>query len=141
MTFEPLVGNKAIEEAAIQYVMSLETAAGRHPIDRRYSSDFPADIDSPPRVIEIKAVGKNQRGWFVPLEPRQYEAAIGDPNFYLYVVVNIRQGDPLQFRLKVFAAERLARLLRGAKRREYWELPIPVGEFDDAPGPDALADI
>jgi len=140
MTFEPLVGNRAIEAAAIDHVLTLERAAGRMPVDRRFDAGFPGDINSPPRVIEVKAVGKNQRGWFVPLEPAQYRAATTDPNFYLYVVDNIRQGDPEQFRLKVFAGEQLGRLLSGAKRGEYWELPVPVAEFDAAPGPEAVAD-
>ena len=83
-------------------------------------------------------MGRNQRGWFVPLEASQYAAAT-NPHFYLYVVDNVRQGDPLQFRLKVFSGERLARLLQQAKLREYWELPIPVREFDEAPGPEGVA--
>lgn len=138
MTFEPLVGNRAIEDAAIEYVMDLERRAGREPVDRRYEAAFAADIWSPPRTIEVKAVGKDQRGWFVPVETRQYEAARSDRDFYLYVVDNIRQGDPSAFRLKVFAGEQLQRLLEKAKKREYWEMPIPVAEFDSAPGPEAI---
>lgn len=138
MTFESLVGNKAIEDAAIAMVMQLERNAGRTPTDRRYEADFAGDISSPPRTIEVKAVGKDQRGWFVPLEARQYAAAVSDRNFWLYVVDNVRQGDPTAFRLKVFGGEQLARLLGAAKRREYYELPIPVGEFDSAPGIDGL---
>jgi hypothetical protein len=79
VTFEPLVGNRAIEDAAIQYVMELERLAGREPIDRRYEAAFAGDIYSAPRTIEVKAVGKDQRGWFVPIETRQYDAARGDP--------------------------------------------------------------
>ena len=45
---------------------------------------------STPCTIEIKAVGKDHRGWFVPIETRQYDAALADPNFHLYVVDNIR---------------------------------------------------
>jgi hypothetical protein len=139
MTFEPLVGNKSIEDAAIRYVMELERRAGREPVDRRHEASFAADISSPPRTIEVKAVGKDQRGWFVPLEARQHDAALADPQFYLYVVDNIRQADPSAFRLKVFAREQLQRLLQNAKKREYWEMPIPVAEFDSAPGPESVA--
>lgn len=138
MTFEPLVGNRVIEDAAIEYVKRLEQQAGRQPKDRRYDSSFPADILSPPRTIEVKAVGKDQRGWFVPIETRQYDAAASDPEFFLYVVDNIRQGDPKAFRLKVFGGEQLRRLLAKAKKREYWEMPIPVAEFDAAPGPESV---
>jgi len=132
------MGNKAIEDAAIEYVLRLEREAGREPVDRRYESAFAADIWSPPRTIEVKAVGKDQRGWFVPIESRQYEAAKADQAFFLYVVDNIRQGDPSAFRLKVFGGEQLQRLLEKAKKREYWEMPIPVREFDAAPGLDGL---
>jgi hypothetical protein len=39
-----LVGNKAIESAAIEWVMALERKAGREPRDARYERG-PADID------------------------------------------------------------------------------------------------
>lgn len=138
MTFERLIGNKPIEDAAITYVIDLERRAGREPIDRRYETAFAGDVWSPPRTIEVKAVGKDQRGWFVPIEPRQYDAARSDPHFYLYVVDKVRQGDPAAFRLKVFGGEQLKRLVAKAKRREYYEMPIPVAEFDSAPGPESV---
>jgi hypothetical protein len=138
MTFEPLVRNRAIEDAAMAYVMEIERQDGREPVDRRFDAAFAADISSPPRTIEVKAVGKDQRGWFVPIETRQYDAARSDPDFYLYVVDNIRQGDPSAFRLKVFGGDQLERLLAKAKKREYWEVPIPVAEFDAAPGREAV---
>src|ERR1022692_35459 len=53
-----LVGNKAIETAAIEWVMELERTAGRQPRDTRFAG-APADILSPPRVIEVKAFGKS----------------------------------------------------------------------------------
>ena len=58
----PLVGNKAIEDAAIKFVLDLERAAGRSPRDRRYEAAFAADIESLPWIIEVKAVGGSQRG-------------------------------------------------------------------------------
>jgi hypothetical protein len=33
---QPLIGNKAVEDAAIEFVLRLEREAGRSPIDRRY---------------------------------------------------------------------------------------------------------
>lgn len=136
--FERLVGNKAVETAAVLWVIELERAAGREPVDRRFEAAFPADIESPPRLIEVKAVGGNQRGWFVPLEVVQVEEARRNPTFYLYIVDNVAQGNPTGFRLKVFNGEQLARLLLRAKERRYFELPIPVAEFDSAPGRDTL---
>jgi hypothetical protein len=136
--FERLVGNKAIETAAVLWVIELERTAGREPVDRRFEASFPADIESPPRLIEVKAVGGNQRGWFVPLEVPQVDEARRNANFYLYVVDNVAQGDRAQFRLKVFGGDQLARLLSRAKERRYFEMPIPVAEFDSAPGPEAV---
>lgn len=135
----PLVGNKAIEQAAIKFVMDLERAAGRDPVDRRFVAAFAADIESPPRVIEVKAVGGSQRGWFLPLEVPQVLEARSNSKFYLYVVDNVRQGDPAKFGLKVFGGDRLERLLARAKERRYFEVPVPVAEYDDAPGREALA--
>lgn len=136
--FERVVGNKAIETAAVLWVMELERSAGREPVDRRFEAPFPADIESPPRLIEVKAVGGDQRGWFVPLEASQLEEARRNQNYHLYVVDNVAQGNPGEFRLKVFAGAQLARLLSGVKERRYFEMPIPVAEFDSAPGRDAV---
>lgn len=138
ITFERLTGNRNIETAAIQWVMGLERTTGRFPVDKRSDPRYPADIDSPPRVIEVKAVGADARGQDLPLEVAQIERAKVDPNFYLYVVDRIAQGNPASFRLKVFAGERLARLIDRVREQRYYELPMPVAEFDDAPGADAL---
>lgn len=136
----PLVGNKAIEDAAIRFVLDLERGVGRSPVDRRYEPAFAADIESAPRVIEVKAVGGSQRGWFLPLEERQVNAARTNPQFFVYIVDNVRQGDPAKFGLRVLGGERLARLLERAKERRYFEVPVPVAEYDGAPGREALVD-
>jgi hypothetical protein len=136
--FEPLVGNKAVEDAAIAFVVELEREHGREPIDRRYAASFPADLESPPRIIEVKAVGGSQRGWDLWLEAPQVAEAGRNPNFYLYVVENIRQGDPARFGLRVFGGDALSRLLGRAKERRYFVVPMPVAEYDSAPGLEAL---
>jgi hypothetical protein len=129
-----LRGNKAIEDAAIAYVMQREREAGREPIDTRYIG-APADIESPPRLIEVKAVGKlTGRGdGFMWLETRQVATARDNPDFYVYLVENVRQGDPAAFTLRVFGGEQLRRLLTRAKERRYFEVPLPVREYDSAP--------
>lgn len=134
----PLVGNQAIESAAIAFVMDLERAAGRDPIDRRYEATFAADIESLPRIIEVKAVGGSQRGWFLSLEVVQVEEARRNLNFYVYVVDNVRQGDPTKFGLRVLGRAPLARLLEKAEQHCYFEVPVPVAEYDSAPGREAL---
>lgn len=136
----PLSGNKAIEDTAIAFVLDLERPAGRSPVDRRYEKAFAADIESLPRIIEVKAVGGSQRGWFLPLEVPQVNEARTNPNFYVYVVDNVRQGNPTKFGLRVLGGERLGRLLEKAKERRYFEVPVPVAEYDGAPGREALTD-
>lgn len=90
--------NRAIEDAAIRWVMEREREKGRSPKDAR-NAGFAADIASPPRVIEVKAFGVSSRGSDLWLEPRQFEEASRNPDFYIYVVENVRQGDPKKFRL------------------------------------------
>jgi hypothetical protein len=136
---QPLSGNKAVEDAAIAFVMRLERDAGRTPVDRRYEAAFAADVESLPRIIEVKAVGGSQRGWFLPLEVPQVNEARANQNFFVYVVDNVRQGDPAKFGLKILGGERLARLLAKAKERRYFEVPVPVAEYDSAPGREAVA--
>jgi hypothetical protein len=63
--------NKAVESAAIEWIMGLERAAGRDPRDVRYRGS-PADVESPPRVIEVKAYGKSPRGEDLWLEPGRW---------------------------------------------------------------------
>jgi hypothetical protein len=129
---DELRGNKAIEDAAIAWVMELECAAGRQPTDTRYRG-APADISSPPRLIEVKAFGTTNRGYDLWLEVRQMEEAKRNANFHVYVVENVRQGDPGRFTLKVLGGELLGRLLSRAKEQRYFTVPWPVADYDSAP--------
>lgn len=114
-----LVGNKAIEDAAVKWVLELERAAGRQPQDTRHKGAA-ADIESPPRVIEVKAFGMSSRGYDLWLETRQVDEARKNPNFYVYVVENIRQGDRRLFTLRVLGGTRLQQLLTRAKEQHYY---------------------
>jgi hypothetical protein len=127
-----LTTNRAVEDAAIAWVMELERSAGREPRDVRYTRS-PVDIDSPPRRIEVKAVGRSARGGDLPLELPQYAAARDDPGFYLYVVDNLRQGDPAHFQLRVLGGEHLQRLLARVKEQRYYALPWPCADYDSCP--------
>jgi len=131
--FERLSGNRVIETAALAWVMDLERQAGREPVDRRTDRGFPGDLWSAPRTIELKAVGGDARGADLPLEESQINAAAGDHQFFLYLVDNVAQGNPAQFRLRVFGGDQLQRLIRSVRRKVYYELPVPVREFDQAP--------
>jgi hypothetical protein len=134
-----LVGNKAIEDAAIAWVIQVELAVGRDPRDTRYQG-APADIESPPRLIEVKAFGKSTRGEDLLLESRQAEEARSNPDFYVYVVENVRQGDPARFTLRVLGGDHLRRLLARAKEYRSFGVPWPVADYDrcrtglDTPG-------
>lgn len=57
------------------------------------------------------------RGSDLWLEPAQFEAARTDRQFHLYLVENIRQGDPGLFRLIDLHGEQLDRLLSRARER------------------------
>src|SRR5205085_428563 len=66
-----LRSNKAIEDAAVGWVIESEQRAGRDARDTRYRRE-PADIESPPRLIEVKACGGSMRGTDLWLEPTQF---------------------------------------------------------------------
>ena len=68
--------NREIEDFAIDHVLRLECAAGREPQDAR-KQQAPVDVISPPRLIEVKAVGGSARRRPIPL------------SFLLYVVENV----------------------------------------------------
>jgi hypothetical protein len=127
-----LVGNAAIENAAIQYVIAYETAHGRAAVDTR-GTGAPADVKSESRVIEVKAFGRSARGQDLWLEARQVAEAELNPDFWVYVVDNVRQGDPVKFGLRLLGGELLAKLVARKRVQTTYILPFPVGEYDAAP--------
>jgi hypothetical protein len=127
------VHGRAVEHAAVAWVMEFERRAGREPVDRRYEREFPGDLESPPRIIEIKASAGSYRGWFLPLEPVQLEHARDDPSFFLYVVENVGQGDPANFTLRILSGEHLRALTTRATERRYFEMSWPTADYDMTP--------
>ena len=127
-----LTSNKAKEDAAIAWVMELELAAGRQPRDTRYTG-APADIESPPRLIEVKSFGTSNRGYDLLMEVRQVEEARRNLDYYVYVVENVSQGDPARFTLRVLGGTRLQRLLGRAKEYRGYSVPWPVADYDNCP--------
>jgi hypothetical protein len=125
----PLRTNKEIEDAAVDWVIQIEQQAGRNASDTRHSGAA-ADLASPPRLIEIKAYGGSARGQELWLEPRQFDAARSKPDFWLYIVENVRQGDPAEFRLIQIGREELTALLQRATERRYYTVPFPVAVYD-----------
>lgn len=127
-----LTTNKAIEDAAIKWVVEQERAAGRLAEDTRFQRSA-GDIESPPRVIEVKAKGRSHRGEDIWLEPRQAEEAERNPDFFVYVVENVRQGDPAFFTLRVLGGTDLRRLLERKREQRYFSVPWPVAVYDSIP--------
>ncbi len=121
--------NSEIENAAIACVIAREHAAGRQAVDVRYRGE-PADIRSPPRHIEVKAYGTTVRGYELWLEAGQVEEARQNPEFYVYVVENVRQGDHRSFTLKVLGSPHLQQLLQRAKEQHDYTVAWPVAAYD-----------
>jgi hypothetical protein len=129
---EPIIGNKRVEDAAIRFVVEQERRFGREARDTRYRG-APADLESGNRVIEVKAVGGKLRGYDLPLETRQMEEARTNPNFYIYIVENVAQGDAANYELRVLGGEQLRRLLASAREHRSYEVPVSVGEYAKIP--------
>lgn len=126
------MGNQ-VEDAAITLVIAVETAEGRAARDARWEPGVPTDVLSSDRLIEVKAYGGSARGQDLWLEPAQVAAALAAPErFWLYVVDNVSQGGPEQFRLLRFGGGQWADMLAGRKERRYFEIPCPVGIYDKA---------
>lgn len=128
-----LTSNKDVEDAAIAFVIDHERHHGRTAYDTRHRG-APADVQSDDRLIEIKATGRSARGQDLWLEVRQVEEARVNPNFHVYVVDNVRQGNPDKFRLIDLHGEVLARLLERAKEQRYYSVPFPVAVYDELAG-------
>lgn len=120
---------RAVEDAAILWVLDYERRSGRSPRDTRNRGEA-ADIQSDERVIEVKATGGSARGWFIWMEPRQIDEARSNPNFHLYIVDNVRQGNPELFRLVDLHGDELAALVAHAREKKHYEVPFPTSVYD-----------
>ncbi len=123
------MANAEVERIAIEHVMQLEREAGREPEDVHLRG-VPYDIASPPRKIEVKAVSGSARGAPIPLEQRQFQAALDDPdNYYVYVVDNIASG-LLTAEVRVLHGDSLRKMLDGCKPHiTYWPT-FRTGTYD-----------
>ena len=120
------MANAEFERIAIEHVMQLERDAGREPVDV-HSRGVPYDIASPPRKIEVKAVSGSARGAPIPLEQRQFQAALDDPdNYYVYVVDNVVSAP----QVRVLHGASLRKMLEGCKPSiTYWPT-FRTGTYD-----------
>jgi hypothetical protein len=126
------MSNTQTEAVAIALVMELERQAGRTPEDVHLGG-LPYDVSSPPRKIEVKAFSGSARGAGIPLEERQVQAAMQDPDhFYLYVVDNVAKGDEGLIRVRVIHGAVLQSMLARSKPRLTRWPTLRVAEYDAA---------
>ncbi len=135
MTTTEVRGPQQIEDAAIDYVVERERAEGRDARDVR--GQGVADVVSGDRHITVEACGTSSRGSGLWLECSRYIATKADPDrSWLYLVENVAQGDPAEFRLIRVGGSRLQELLEHARERRFWAVPVPDRMYDEAAGPD-----
>lgn len=134
MTDEPNVENttnRAVENAAIRFAIAHELGQGRVASDSRGRGATGDLVSDDGRVIEVKAYGRSARGSDLWLETRQFDEAKSNPDgFHVYVVDNVRQGDPTLFQFIDLHGDVLARLLQRAKPQSYVTVPFPVAVYD-----------
>lgn len=126
------MGNKETEQAAITHVMALELAAGRDPKDVR-TSGLPYDVESLPRMIEVKAFSRSARSEALPLEHRQVEAAKAYPeHYYVYVIDNLASLDRAEIGVRILHGEVLRGMIdRSQPQITYWPT-FRASEYDQA---------
>ena len=131
-TPEDLAGHTAVLDAAIAFVIEQEATEGRAARDVR-GSRAPGDVVSGDRTVEVRAFATPVRGEDVWLEARLYDMARAHPDrFWFYVVENVGQGDPADFRLLRLGGAPLQRMLEQATKRRYYAVPVPAALEDEA---------
>ncbi len=129
MTTTELRGPKQIEDAAIEYVIERERAEGREAT----VADDAEGVVTGDRIIAVKACAGSSAGAELLLECSQFVAARDDPErSWLYLVENVAQGDPAEFRLIRVGGSRLQELLEHARERRFYTVPVPDRVFDEA---------
>lgn len=125
------MSNRAVEDAAIVFVMAYEASRGRVASDTRGRGAAGDIVSDDGRVIEVKAYGGSARGTDLWLETRQVEEARSNPDgFHVYVVDNVRQRDEATYGFIDLHGDVLARLLQRAKPQSYVTVPFPVADYD-----------
>jgi hypothetical protein len=123
----PIVGNAAVEQAAIDFVIDQERLHGRSAKDTRGRGA--GDVASEERVIEVKAFSGWWRSGLLYFTPPQLREGGQNADYYVYIVENIGQGDRSKFELRVLHGENLQRLFADAKpHRSY----VPIRAADKA---------
>ena len=129
---EPIIVDKTIEDAAVRRVIEQERRLGRAARDMRRHPGAP-DIESGDRKIELKVLGAwlRTRGLLL-FTPGQIRKAEQDPDYYVYIVENVTQGDPSKFEVRVLHGDELRRLCAGAKPQRVY-VPVRVADYAKLP--------
>ena len=136
MTDEPSVENsptvpwRTLRSAR---VIAYEAEHGRVARDTRGRGAAGDLVSDDGRVIEVKAYGRTARGMDLWLETGQFDEARSDPvGFHVFVVDNVKQGNPNLFGFIDLQGHVLARLLQRARPQTYVTVPFPVAVYDAA---------
>lgn len=126
---QPIVGNAAVQRAAVQFVVEYERAYGRNARDTSRGG-APGDIASDGRVIEVKSCGgfDVRTDGLLYFTPPQLREGGSNPEYYVYIVENVRQGDPTKFELRILHGEQLRRLFAGAKPHRFY-VPVRAADY------------
>src|SRR5882762_7540358 len=92
-----IVGNVAVERAAVAFVIEQERLAGRTARDTRGRGV--GDVESDRRVIEVKAFSREWRSGVLYFTPPQLREGGQNQDYYVYIVENVGQGNPSKFGL------------------------------------------
>lgn len=129
--WEQILGNPAIENAAIKFIIDCEQREGRTARDARGSVLGGAgDVESDGRIIEVKAFSKwglKSTGLLL-FTPGQLREGERNENYYVYVVENVAQGDPSKFELRELRGADLQRLFAGAKPQRLY-VPVRAADY------------
>lgn len=127
-----LTSNKAVETAAIDWVIEVERDAGRDAVDARGSQSRCGHRDP---TLHYRGEGARTLGTW----PRPVARAITDRGGRLQRgVLRLRggertPGDSAHFQLRVLGGRQLRTLLERSRERRYFTVPWPVSRYDAMP--------
>jgi hypothetical protein len=126
--WEAILGNPAIENRAVEFVIEMERQEGRSARDTRGRGA--GDVESEGRVIEVKGFsryGLRSARVLYFTSPQMREGQRNE-NYYVYVVENVAQGDPSKFEVRVLHGEDLRRLFTEAKVHRFY-VPVRAADY------------
>lgn len=126
---ELILGNTAVERAAVEFVIEQERLQGRSARDTR-NTGAAGDVESDGRIIEVKASSQyalRSTGLLYFTAP-QLRHGSENSDYYVYVVENVAQGDRSKFELRILHGEHLHQLFAGAKPNTFY-VPVRAADY------------